>query len=81
MSVHNNLISLIADNNPNNIDPEIQIVVRNMVDWIDDSLLSLHMVNNDTEIINYQWIDDYFRSTLAYIQAEKLPGQFGVSEQ
>jgi hypothetical protein len=37
--------------------------------WIDDGLLSLHSINSIDN--SYEWTDDYFRNSLAFIQAEK----------
>ena len=63
------LVELIADNNISEIheNPE---AINNTLDWIDDGLLSLHYINN-SDVNDYAWIDDYFRKSLAYIQAEK----------
>ena len=63
------LIELIADNNISEIHEKSEDI-NNLLDWIDDGLLSLHNINS-TENDNYDWADDYFRSSLAYIQAEK----------
>jgi replicative superfamily II helicase len=63
------LIELIADNNISDIHENSE-AINNTLDWIDDGLLSLHSLNT-TDDDNYGWADDYFRSSLAYIQAEK----------
>lgn len=63
------LIELIADNNISDIHENSE-AINNFLDWIDDGLLSLHSLNS-TDDENYGWADDYFRSSLAYIQAEK----------
>lgn len=63
------LIELIADNNISDIHENSE-AINNFLDWIDDGLLSLHSINS-TDDDNYGWADDYFRSSLAYIQAEK----------
>ncbi|MBC5995107.1 DEAD/DEAH box helicase [Pontibacter cellulosilyticus] len=42
------------------------------LNWIDDALLSLHFINNETiedENYDYTWIEEYFRGSLAFIQA------------
>ena len=62
------LIELIADNNISEIHEKSE-VIDDTLDWIDDGLLSLHNINSTDN--NYDWIDDYFRNSLAYIQAEK----------
>lgn len=63
------LIELIADNNISDIHENSE-AINNTLDWIDDGLLSLHSLNS-TGDDNYGWADDYFRNSLAYIQAEK----------
>lgn len=63
------LVELIADNNISDIHENSE-AINNTLDWIDDGLLSLHSLNS-TDDDNYGWTDDYFRNSLAYIQAEK----------
>jgi replicative superfamily II helicase len=62
------LLELIADNNISEIHEESENI-NNVLDWIDDGLLSLHNINSTDN--NFDWTDDYFRSSLAYIQAEQ----------
>lgn len=62
------LLELIADNNISEIHEDTE-AINNRLDWIDDGLLSLHSINSIDS--NYDWIDDYFRKSLAYIQAEQ----------
>ena len=62
------LLELIADNNISEIHEKSEDI-ENILDWIDDGLLSLHNINSIDN--NYNWTDDYFRNSLAYIQAEK----------
>lgn len=62
------LIDLIADNNISEIHGNTE-AINNSLDWIDDGLLSLHNINSADN--NYDWTDDYFRNSLAYIQAEQ----------
>ncbi|OOV20522.1 DEAD/DEAH box helicase [Flavobacterium sp. LM4] len=62
------LIELIADNNISEIHGNTE-AINNSLDWIDDGLLSLHSINSTDN--NYDWTDDYFRKSLAYIQAEQ----------
>ncbi|PKQ45194.1 DEAD/DEAH box helicase [Confluentibacter flavum] len=61
------LIELLADNNISEIKSDSE-ETNNLLDWIDDGLLSLHDINSIDK--NYEWTDDYFRNSLAYIQAE-----------
>lgn len=63
------LLELIADNNISEIHENSE-GINNLLDWIDDGLLSLHDINC-SENNNYEWTDDYFRNSLAYIQAEQ----------
>jgi replicative superfamily II helicase len=63
------LIELIADNNISDIHENSE-AINNTLDWIDDGLLSLHSLNS-TDEDDFGWTDDYFRNSLAYIQAEK----------
>ena len=70
------LIELIANNNISDIHENSERV-NQLLDWIDDGLLSLHEINS-TVIDNYEWTDDYFRFSLAYIQAkhtEQITGE------
>jgi replicative superfamily II helicase len=62
------LLELIADNNITEIHENSERI-NNLLDWIDDGLLSLHDLNSFEN--NYEWTDAYFRSSLAYIQAEQ----------
>lgn len=66
------LLSLIAENKLEEIGDDSKRI-DNSLDWIDDTLLSLHQINNDNdeEQISYSWIEDFFRRSLAYIQAGK----------
>lgn len=43
--------------------------VEQELDWIDDGLLALHE-NNSLDLDDFGWVDDYFRKSLAYIQAQ-----------
>ena len=62
------LIELLADNNISEIKSDSE-ETNNLLDWIDDGLLSLHDINSiDND--DFEWTDDYFRNSLAYIQAE-----------
>lgn len=62
------LLELIADNNISEIHENSE-AINNSLDWIDDGLLSLHNINSTDN--NYEWTDDYFRKSLAFIQAEQ----------
>ncbi len=62
------LIELIADNNIYEIQGNTD-AINNALDWIDDGLLSLHTINSSDN--NYDWADNYFKNSLAYIQAQR----------
>ncbi|MCZ2474837.1 DEAD/DEAH box helicase [Aquirufa ecclesiirivi] len=62
------LLELLADNNISDIHENSE--AKNIsLDLIDDGLLSLHSINSEGN--NYDWADDYFRKSLAFIQAEQ----------
>lgn len=61
------LIELIAENRFSEIHEQSDDI-DNLLDWIDDGLLSLHNQNSD-ELDNYSWVENYFRNSLAYIQS------------
>ena len=61
-----NLINLLAENRINEIDESLD-EVNDLLDLIDDGLLSLHNSNN-FEGNTLEWIDSYFTKSLAYIQ-------------
>lgn len=63
------LIELLANNEISKIfnKPDELKEVNDVLDWIDDGLLALHLLNNDNN--DFEWIDDYFRNSLMYIQA------------
>lgn len=62
------LLELLADNNNSDIHENSE--AKNIsLDLIDDGLLSLHSINSEGN--NYDWADDYFRKSLAFIQAEQ----------
>jgi len=69
------LLELIADNSISEIHEKSE-EINNLLDWIDDGLLSLHDINS-SEMNNYEWTDDYFRNSLAYIQAQYTEGITG----
>lgn len=62
------LLQLISENNIEELGENAK-GIDDILDWIDDTLLALHDLNNNPEEgINYDWIDTFFRNTLAYIQ-------------
>lgn len=62
------LITLLADNRIE--ETELQSnEINDWIDWIDDSLLSLHYSNNP-EGNTLEWVDDYFTKSLAYLQTK-----------
>lgn len=60
------LLDLIASNTIPDINESREDI---NFDLIDDALLSLHSINSDDN--SYNWIDGYFRNSLAFIQAEQ----------
>ncbi len=55
--------------------------VEDLVDWIDDQLLALHVAyKGDDETVNIDWVDDAFRDSLAAIQ-EKARREQGHDDQ
>lgn len=65
------LLGLIAENNFTSIPMDEANYIIDFFDWIDDSLLALNIAYNSFDIEESNWIDDHFRESLAYIQAEK----------
>jgi hypothetical protein len=63
------LIQLISENNTQSLGEEAKDI-DNYLDWIDDSLLSLLDINNESiDEIDYGWVEEFFRKSLACIQA------------
>ncbi|MDR2948285.1 MAG: DEAD/DEAH box helicase [Prevotella sp.] len=62
------LISLLAENRIDEIHEQSD-EIDSLLDWIDDSLLSLHNSNNP-EGDALEWIDDHFTKSLAYLQTQ-----------
>jgi hypothetical protein len=63
------LIQLISENKTQEIGEEAN-KVEEYLDWIDDSLLALHSANHETSnLIDYTWVEEFFRKSLACIQA------------
>lgn len=65
------LIQLIAENKPEKINEYYQGADNNL-DFIDDSLLALHAINNTHNSSELDWIEPFFTNSLACIQAEKI---------
>ncbi len=65
------LLELIADNNIDGLGENAK-EIDDALDWMDDTLLALHKLHYNEEEgdeeQNYDWIDDFFRHSLAYIQ-------------
>lgn len=62
------LIQLISENNIQEFGTNAK-EIDDTLDWIDDTLLSLHNLNSPQgDDNNYQWVDSFFRKSLAYIQ-------------
>jgi len=62
------MLELIADNNIEGLGKNAK-AIDDALDWMDDTLLALHKLHyEENEEQNYDWIDDFFRNSLAYIQ-------------
>jgi replicative superfamily II helicase len=64
------LLELIADNNIDGLGENAK-EIDDALDWMDDTLLALHKLHyeeDDDKEQNYDWIDNFFRHSLAYIQ-------------
>lgn len=66
------LLELITENNFSQIpnDKKQADSIIDFFDWIDDSLLALNLAYGSVETEESNWIDDHFRESLAYIQAD-----------
>lgn len=71
------LLQLIADNKINEINEDTK-GVDEILDWIDDTLLALQELNNNSGEIDFSWVEDFFSKSLAFIQVEK---QTSVSQE
>lgn len=64
-------LQLIAENNFSKVqNKELETVLYNVFDVIDDTLLALESEYSKEE--NIVWIEEFFRKSLAYIQAKKI---------
>jgi replicative superfamily II helicase len=63
------LLELITENRTHDIGDEAG-EVDEVLDWIDDTLLSLQTINNPNGEIDFTWVESFFTKSLAYIQAE-----------
>jgi replicative superfamily II helicase len=67
------LLQLVGENDISSLGDE-SAGIDAKLDWIDDSLLSLHSIFNPNERDgSVEWVDDYFRKSLAFIQSEAAP--------
>jgi len=65
------LLQLITENKIEEIGENAK-QIDEILDWIDDSLLSLHDLNVKLENeIDFGWVESFFRSSLAYIQIKE----------
>ncbi|MGE8555013.1 MAG: DEAD/DEAH box helicase [Chryseobacterium jejuense] len=66
------LLELISENRLEDLNEKIN-GVENVLDWIDDTLLALHSLYNDDieDNSDYEWIELFFRDSLAFIQLKK----------
>jgi replicative superfamily II helicase len=72
------LLQLIAENKIEDIGEKAKDI-DNILDWIDDTLLALQDLHNPVDgVIDFGWIEEFFRNSLAFIQARK---QKVVSEE
>lgn len=62
------LINLLAHNRIDEIGNQSN-EINDLLDWIDDGLLSLHNSNNP-EGNDLKWVDNYFAKSLAYLQTQ-----------
>jgi len=63
-------LELISENKLEDINENIS-GIENALDWIDDTLLALHSLHNnniDESNFDYEWIESFFRNSLACIQ-------------
>ena len=61
------LIELITENNISAIGEEAD-AIDEILDWVDDTLLSLLLIHNPEGDISISWVEDFFSKSLAYIQ-------------
>jgi replicative superfamily II helicase len=65
------LLQLITENKIEEIGEKAK-AIDNVLDWIDDTLLALQDLNSmPEEQLDYGWIEDFFRNSLAYIQIKE----------
>jgi hypothetical protein len=65
------LLELISDNNFSQFDKHADTIPA-LFEWIDDSLLALNLSYESYTLSDMsEWIDDHFRTSLAYIQAQQ----------
>ncbi|MCW1734597.1 DEAD/DEAH box helicase [Anaerorudis cellulosivorans] len=62
------LLNLLAENRIAEIHEQSD-EINDLLDWIDDGLLSLHNSNN-IEGNKLEWVDEYFPQSLAYLQTQ-----------
>lgn len=62
------LLQLIAENKIEEIGVNAKNI-DNVLDWIDDTLLALQELNNkETQEIDFEWVEIFFRNSLSFIQ-------------
>lgn len=65
------LLQMIAENNYSTLNEKYTNQLITIFDWIDDTLLALNLEFESYSIDDVsEWVDDYFRDSLAYIQAK-----------
>lgn len=63
------LLQLISENNFDEFEKSDYFIEQ--LDLIDDTLLALHQLSNDSEnVLDMSWVEHFFRKSLAYIQLQ-----------
>lgn len=70
------LLNMIAENDFKDVERQYQEGFRYILDLVDDSLLSVHEdeIINPNKVPPEQWVDDFFRNSLASLQADADTG-------
>ncbi|MBL7789352.1 MAG: DEAD/DEAH box helicase [Chitinophagales bacterium] len=63
------LLQLITENKIEELGEKAK-VIDETIDWIDDTLLALQELHNTTDEIDFGWVESFFKSSLAFIQAK-----------
>lgn len=78
------LLQLISENNFTSLDEvltedglSLEEKMEDLFDWIDDTILSFEVNTSHVKLKDVDWVEHYFRGSLAYIQAESEEGITG----